>query len=434
MSVPFLQDRYCDPTIVGAWASGLVYRLLDREAEESVAIKIVRPHLARLDRVRARFAREVALSGRLVHPNIVPVRDFGQLATGQPFVVMDFANRGSLADRMSEDLSIGLLLDWMDSVGSAWAFSRARAHPPRHQARKRTACRMARATSDPGWQTSGLPERARKWRLPGNRWPVRGSGWRRNKRQAGCRSQPWTDPVCGRPRAQPCPWRAPGSLEADSSRRFHPSPVELPDDLAPEVARVIRHLLHPDPRQRYDRAADVRRALHEARVAMADGAESKTVSTTVIPTTTTTFPVPLTQRGLATVANLRPLGGASPDTRPAWNRVAPDTLPEALPTHCGVGAPSHALRVYSLREPPPPTRSEVQQAIWDAAHEVVQQARTRVILLVGRDGSGKGRMADAYAEILDEGGFMESVTLRYHDPPEDDDGFRGRYSIALALG
>jgi serine/threonine protein kinase len=413
----------------------VVYRLLDVEANESVAIKIVRPHLARLDRFRARFAREVALSGSLVHPNIVPVRDFGRLETGQPFVVMDFANRGSLAERMSDDLSIGLLLDWLDDVLRALGHLHARGLVHRDIKPENVLLHSFGEGREKAWVAD--------FGLAGARTEVAFTGeklagtreWMAPEQAAGRVQElgPWTDLYAVGLVLNLALGGRPVRLKRDSARRFHPSPVELPDDLAPGIADVIRNLLHPDPRQRYDRAADVRRALAAARAVMSDDAEAKMVSTKLIPTTTTTFPVPLTQRGLATVANLLPEGVRSGATPPSWNRVAPDALPSVAPMHGGVGASTHALQVYSLREPPPPPRPMVQKAIWDAAHEVVEKSRTRVLLLVGRDGSGKGRMADAYSEILDEGGFMESVTLRYHDPPEVDDGFRGAVMELLAL-
>ncbi|MBO84508.1 MAG: hypothetical protein CL927_04065 [Deltaproteobacteria bacterium] len=320
-----------------------------------------------------------------------------------------------------------MLLDWMDAVLSALGHFHARGLVHRDIKPENVLLHAVEDGQEQPWVAD--------FGLAGARTEVAFTGesvagtreWMAPEQAAGRVQElgPWTDLYSVGLVLNLALGGSPVRLKRDSARRFHPSPVALPDDLAPELAAVIRNLLHPDPRQRYDRAADVRRALEEARVAMDADAEAKTVTTRVIPTTTTTFPVPLTQRGLATVANLRPAGAAKDQARPNWNRVVPSALPAALPKHCGVGAPSHALRVYSLREPPPPTRPKVQRTIWDAAHEVLEQARTRIILLVGRDGSGKGRMADAYAERLDEGGFMESVTLRYHDPPEDDDGFRG---------
>ncbi|MEC8425555.1 MAG: hypothetical protein VX000_17335, partial [Myxococcota bacterium] len=49
----------------------------------------------------------------------------------------------------------------------------------------------------------------------------------------------------------------------------------------------------------------------------------------------------------------------------------------------------------------------------------------QVVLVIGQTGSGKSELVDEVARGLDEGGWMEVVTLRYHAPAEYDDGYRG---------
>jgi serine/threonine protein kinase/tetratricopeptide (TPR) repeat protein len=434
MSSVLLPARYRDPTLVGEGATGVVFRVVDTEANESAAIKVVRPHLAQLDRFRARFAREVALSASLVHPNIVPVRDFGQLQTRQPYVVMDYADRGSLAERLADHLPVGQLLDWIDDVLKALGHLHARGLVHRDIKPENVLLQAGGAARELAWVAD--------FGLAGARTEVAFTGeslagtreWMAPEQASGRVQElgPWTDLYAVGLVLNLALGGEPVRLKRERGGRFHPGPVDLPDSVPPGLARVVCNLLHPDPRQRYDRSADVRRALAAARADMSTAAESRRVSTTVIPSSTTTFPVPLTQRGLATVANLLPEGADAGSTPPAWNRVPPGALSASLPEHSGVGASTHALGVYSLREPPPPRRPLVQRVIWESARDVVQQSRPRVVLLVGRDGSGKSRLADAYAEILDEGGHMEAVTLRYHDPPEDDDGFRGAVLELLA--
>jgi len=214
--------------------------------------------------------------------------------------------------------------------------------------------------------------------------------------------------------------------------RFTPSRVRLPSDVAPALARLTHVLLHPDVRQRFDRASDARRALSAARAVLSVDAAERSVTSEALPTTSTTFPVPLNHRGIAAVANLRPENSGSGGPPPQWNRVAPSALPADPPEPVGLGAPSHSLEVVSLRQPPPPARPLQQRIVWEAAREVVSSACPKVILLVGQDGSGKGRLADSVAEVLDEGGWMEVVTLRYHDPPAEDDGYRGAVLELLA--
>ena len=434
MSTIQLPSRYCAASPVGEGATGVVYRVLDVESDELAAIKVVRPHLARLDRFRARFAREVALSARLVHPHIVPVRDFGQLESGQPYVVMDYADRGSLSERLSEEVPVGRLLDWTDDVLAALGHLHARGLVHRDIKPENVLLKAGQGAREQAWVAD--------FGLAGARTEVAFTGeslagtreWMAPEQAAGRVQElgPWTDLYAVGLILNVALGGEPVRLRRSPDGDFTPSAVELPADVSEELAQVIGNLLHVDPRQRYDRAADVRRALDTARAAMGPDAVARTVSTSALPTTTTTFPVPLTQRGLATVANLRPVDARSDAPAPRWNRVPPAELDGHLPELADIGAPTHALGVLSLREPRPPARPLVQRIIWEAARHVIAEARPQVILLVGRDGSGKGRLADAYAEVLDAGGFMESVTLRYHDPPSDDDGYRGAVLELLA--
>jgi len=435
MSAPTLPSRYCDPSLIGEGATGVVWQARDTLADEPVAIKIVRRHLAILDRFRARFAREVALSARLVHDNIVPVRDFGRLDDGAPFVVMDLASEGSLAERLAAGVPLGRILDWIDDVLAALAHLHARGLV--HRDIKPENVLLADVGGD----------RLRAWvadfGLAGARTEVAFTG----ESVAGTRE--WMAPEQADGRVQELgPWTdlyavglvlnaALGGAPVRLSRthrggRFTPSRMRLPSDVAPGLARLTQSLLHADARQRFDRAADVRRALAEARSNLSADAVERAVTSEALPTSSTTFPVPLTHRGLAAVANLRPENPGTGGKPPEWNRVAPSALPAELPEAEGLGSPSHALEVVSLRQPPPPARPEEQRILWSAAREVVESARPKVILLVGRDGSGKGRLADSVAEVLDEGGWMEVVTLRYHDPPAEDDGYRGAVLELLA--
>ena len=74
--------RYQIRRVLGRGAMGLVYERLDPRLNRPVAIKtILKSHpldetLA--DEYSARFVREAQAAGRLSHPNIVSVFDFGE--------------------------------------------------------------------------------------------------------------------------------------------------------------------------------------------------------------------------------------------------------------------------------------------------------------------------------------------------------------------
>jgi dual specificity tyrosine-phosphorylation-regulated kinase 1 len=105
---------------VGEGATGDVWRVVDTEAGCVVAVKIVRPHLAVHERFLARFSREVALAGSVVHPHVVAVRDWGTLSDGRPWVAMDYADQGSLADALEQGMepseALPLLMQVLDAL------------------------------------------------------------------------------------------------------------------------------------------------------------------------------------------------------------------------------------------------------------------------------------------------------------------------------
>ena len=78
-----------------------VYKGLDLDGDQSVAIKVMSPHLAEMPQFRARFAREIRVLRSLSHPNIVPILNFGE-DEGLAFIVMPFFSNGTLKERMQQ--------------------------------------------------------------------------------------------------------------------------------------------------------------------------------------------------------------------------------------------------------------------------------------------------------------------------------------------
>jgi serine/threonine protein kinase len=80
--------KYWVTRLLGGGAFAWVYEAVDRDLEIPVALKILRPEFAGQPDAEARFRREAATAARLRHPNIVTVRDVGQVGTAS-FVAMD---------------------------------------------------------------------------------------------------------------------------------------------------------------------------------------------------------------------------------------------------------------------------------------------------------------------------------------------------------
>src|SRR3954447_4583924 len=70
-----LAGRYRIAAFLGRGAVGEVYEAFDEELGDAVAVKILRPEIARDERALQRFKREIQLARRVTHPNVCRVFD-----------------------------------------------------------------------------------------------------------------------------------------------------------------------------------------------------------------------------------------------------------------------------------------------------------------------------------------------------------------------
>ena len=86
--------------LIGRGGMGAVYKGLQLSLERSVAIKLLPPAIEKQDLAFAeRFKNEAKLMGRMNHPAIVSVYDFGRTADGQLYFVMEYVD-GTDVQRM----------------------------------------------------------------------------------------------------------------------------------------------------------------------------------------------------------------------------------------------------------------------------------------------------------------------------------------------
>src|SRR3546814_20163639 len=99
MTLPSYVGRYrvCSEIARGGFAS--VVRAWDEELESLVAIKILHPNLANDEGIRTRFLDEARLLRSISYPNVFTFPAVGRRHVGRPSFVMDFAARGTLAER-----------------------------------------------------------------------------------------------------------------------------------------------------------------------------------------------------------------------------------------------------------------------------------------------------------------------------------------------
>ncbi|WP_293767812.1 Stk1 family PASTA domain-containing Ser/Thr kinase [uncultured Corynebacterium sp.] len=101
-----LSDRYNLGEVIGSGGMSEVYAAEDLSLGRSVAIKMLRPEMARDVNFRERFRREAQNSGKLNHPNIVAVYDTGEATINGldiPYIVMERIHGRTLRDIIRED-------------------------------------------------------------------------------------------------------------------------------------------------------------------------------------------------------------------------------------------------------------------------------------------------------------------------------------------
>jgi len=96
-----LAERYRLVEQLGSGGMGAVYRAEHVHMKKSVAVKILHRHMTTNQEVVARFEREAVAAGRIVHPNVAAATDFGRLADGSFYLVLEYV----------EGKSLGLLMD-----------------------------------------------------------------------------------------------------------------------------------------------------------------------------------------------------------------------------------------------------------------------------------------------------------------------------------
>ncbi len=105
----------------GAGAMGLVYRALDKQTGEWVALKVLAHGSAE------RFLREARALAEVTHPHIVRYVDHGQTEAGEPYLAMEWLDGADLAQKLiAGPLPVAQAIGLTRSVAGALAVAQAR--------------------------------------------------------------------------------------------------------------------------------------------------------------------------------------------------------------------------------------------------------------------------------------------------------------------
>src|SRR6185369_4450381 len=112
-----LDAKYRLETMLGRGGMGAVYLATHLGTERYVALKLISPQFMRNREFVERFKREARAAGRLRHPNVVDVTDFGfaRVKEGQvAYLVMEYLDGCTLGDVLAEERS--LPLEWVADI------------------------------------------------------------------------------------------------------------------------------------------------------------------------------------------------------------------------------------------------------------------------------------------------------------------------------
>src|SRR5215510_5974769 len=119
-----LDEKYRLEHLLGKGGMGAVYLATHLGTERYVALKLISPQFMRNQEFVERFKREARAAGRLRHPNVVDVTDFGfaRVKEGQvAYLVMEYLDGCTLGDVLSEEKRLPLewVVDILEQVCSA---------------------------------------------------------------------------------------------------------------------------------------------------------------------------------------------------------------------------------------------------------------------------------------------------------------------------
>ncbi len=117
--MPSRLGRYAVRRRIGSGGFATVWLAYDEQLDSPVAVKVLAENWTEDQAVRQRFLEEGRFLRKVESPYVVTVYDAGELEDGRPYLVMSYADQGTLADRMEIlGLTPGQALEVVRQVGT----------------------------------------------------------------------------------------------------------------------------------------------------------------------------------------------------------------------------------------------------------------------------------------------------------------------------
>ncbi len=120
-----IAGRYVLENVIGEGGMAMVYRARHKvNADQTFAVKLMNPLLARDPIVRERFRREAKSAKKIAHPNIIEIFEEGDTGDGTAYMVMEYLDGSSLADIVSKGpiqvkRAVGLMIQMARGIARA---------------------------------------------------------------------------------------------------------------------------------------------------------------------------------------------------------------------------------------------------------------------------------------------------------------------------
>ncbi len=116
------------PELIAHGGMGEVYRAVDASLGRTVAVKVLAERWTSDEEFHARFLREARTAASLSgEPNVIAIYDVSETGEGVPFIVMEYAIEGTLADRLRRGaVASAQALPWLEQTARALDSAHAR--------------------------------------------------------------------------------------------------------------------------------------------------------------------------------------------------------------------------------------------------------------------------------------------------------------------